>query len=63
MGRRRNRRARRRQASRPADAPVLDDELEWVWVGDQRMFVVGYTPGGVPYGSVEGLDDVIDGGS
>jgi hypothetical protein len=29
------------------------DEPEWVWVGDQRMFVVGYTPGGVPFGCFE----------
>ena len=31
-----------------------DDELVgdpgWVWVGDQRMFVVGYTTGGAPFG-------------
>jgi hypothetical protein len=29
------------------------DEPQWVWVGDQRMFVVGYTPGGVPFGCFE----------
>lgn len=32
----------------------FDDELVgdpgWVWVGDQRMFVVGYTTGGAPFG-------------
>jgi hypothetical protein len=25
-------------------------DLEWVWVGDQRMFVVGHTCGGAPFG-------------
>jgi hypothetical protein len=32
-----------------------------VWIGDQRMFVVGYTPGGTPYGwigtSIGGAED------
>ncbi len=35
----------------------LDIDLDWVYVGDQRMFVVGYTSGGAPFGYVEGLDD------
>lgn len=26
------------------------DEPDWVWVGDRRMFVVGYTSGGAPFG-------------
>lgn len=26
---------------------------DWVWVGDRRMFVVGYTPGGAPFGCCE----------
>jgi hypothetical protein len=26
-----------------------------VIIGDQRMFVVGYTPGGMPYGPVEDI--------
>ncbi|MGB8390081.1 ANTAR domain-containing protein [Mycobacterium sp.] len=35
------------------------DNPEWVWVGDRRMFVVGYTPGGAPFGCFEdGLDDL-----
>ncbi|MGH3982551.1 MAG: hypothetical protein ACRDST_07685 [Pseudonocardiaceae bacterium] len=29
------------------------DELDWVWVGDQRMFVVGHTCGGAPFGCYE----------
>ena len=35
------------------------DNPEWVWVGDRRMFVVGYTPGGAPFGCFEDeLDDL-----
>ncbi|MGH3989758.1 MAG: hypothetical protein ACRDTZ_20970 [Pseudonocardiaceae bacterium] len=30
-----------------------DPTLEWVVVGDRRMFVVGYTEGGAPYGCYE----------
>lgn len=41
---------------------MLDDEPEWVWFGDRRMLVVGYTQGGVPYGPLEGLDDLADSG-
>lgn len=44
---------------RPPPEPELDD-LEWIWVGDQCMFVVGYTAGGAPFGYVEGLDDLAD---
>jgi hypothetical protein len=29
------------------------DDPEWVWVGDRRMFVVGLTPGGAPFGCFE----------
>jgi hypothetical protein len=36
----------------PADSPTDFDE-GWVWIGDQRMFVVGYTPGGAPYGWID----------
>lgn len=51
-----------RWAQRPSPIPrrarrhteELDDEWadepDWVWVGDRRMFVVGYTAGGVPFG-------------
>lgn len=34
----------------------LDDGLlSYVYFGNQRMLVVGYTPGGAPYGPVETL--------
>ncbi|MGH3569254.1 MAG: hypothetical protein ACRDRH_25175 [Pseudonocardia sp.] len=33
------------------------DGSEWIWIGDQRTFVLGYTAGGAPFGYVEGLDD------
>jgi len=36
----------------PADLSADFDE-GWVWIGDQRMFVVGYTPGGAPYGWID----------
>lgn len=35
-------------------------DLEWAWVGGQRMFVVGFTPGGAPFGYYEeDLEDPI----
>jgi hypothetical protein len=37
-------------------SPMSDDELDWIWLGDQRMVVVGHTPGGAPYGWVAGDD-------
>jgi hypothetical protein len=54
--------AAQRWAQRPPAIPraarrhtgEFDDELVgdpgWVWVGDQPMFVVGYTTGGAPFG-------------
>jgi hypothetical protein len=48
-----------RWAPRPAPAPKrapaapADFDEGWVWIGDQRMFVVGYTPGGAPYGWID----------
>lgn len=36
--------------------PQYEPENEWIIVGDQRMFVVGYTSGGAPYGYVEDID-------
>jgi hypothetical protein len=39
----------KRPPAEPADFPTDFDE-DWVWIGDQRMFVVGYTLGGAPYG-------------
>jgi hypothetical protein len=41
---------------RPRTEPV-DLGEDWIWVGDQRMFVVGSTLGGAPYGWV---DDSLD---
>lgn len=42
---------------RPRHTDDLDDERfgdpDWVWVGDRRMFVVGYTSGGAPFGCYE----------
>jgi hypothetical protein len=56
MQRRRNRRTkasnRARRSTDKCDAEQLDDP-EWVWVGDRRMFVVGHTPGGAPFGCFE----------
>ena len=52
-----------RWAVRPAPTPKRQrtepDDLggDWAWSGDQRMFVVGSTPGGAPYGW---LDDGLD---
>jgi hypothetical protein len=44
-------------AGRARTGIEADDGLcEWVDYGDARMFVVGYTPGGAPYGWVEGTD-------
>ena len=43
----------------PAEPAELDED--WIWIGDRRMFVVGYTPGGAPYGWVDdGLDGAAD---
>ena len=44
--------APKRPPAEPADVPADFDE-GWVWIGDQRMFVVGYTPGGTPYGWID----------
>jgi hypothetical protein len=56
MQRRRNRRTNTaKRARRPTDncdAEHLDDPA-WAWVGDRRMFVVGHTPGGAPFGCFE----------
>lgn len=50
-----------RWAVRPPKAPKrqlprYEPEDEWIVVGDQRMFVVGYTAGGAPYGLVEDIE-------
>lgn len=49
----------KRPVAEPAVEPEGDD-IDWIWVGDQRMFVVGYTSGGAPFGYIEGLDDLAD---
>jgi hypothetical protein len=41
-------RKQRRRADELDDARFADPD--WVWVGDRRMFVVGYTAGGAPFG-------------
>ena len=40
---------KRRRRTDEVDAADAD----WVWVGDRRMLVVGYTPGGAPFGCYE----------
>jgi hypothetical protein len=35
----------------PSEPDGLDED--WIWIGDRRMFVVGYTSGGAPYGWVD----------
>ena len=39
--------------SRADAAEPADFDEGWVWIGDQRIFVVGYTPGGAPYGWID----------
>jgi hypothetical protein len=57
MPRRRNRRSGTPRRARPPadnfDAAQVDDDPDWIWVGDRRMFVVGHTPGGAPFGCFE----------
>lgn len=43
-----------RWAVRPV--PATDGMFEWTVVGDQRIWVVGYTSGGMPYGLVEEIE-------
>ena len=56
MQRRRNSRKetpkRARRSADNFDARQFDDP-EWAWVGERRMFVVGHTPGGAPFGCFE----------
>ena len=51
-------RQQRRRASRRKRRPVRETAADqaypiWVDVSGRRMFVVGYTPGGAPYGIFE----------
>jgi hypothetical protein len=41
---------------RPRTEPV-DLDGNWTWLGDRRMFVIGFTPGGAPYGWVDDSPD------
>jgi hypothetical protein len=43
----------------PRTEPV-DLGGHWIWTGDRRMFVVGYTPGGAPYGWIDDSPDDAD---
>jgi hypothetical protein len=48
--------APKRPPAEPADLSAnfdADVGEGWVWIGDQRMVVVGYTPGGAPYGGTD----------
>jgi hypothetical protein len=47
---------RDRRRARPHSIEAGDGRCEWVDCGDARMLVVGYTPGGAPYGWAEGTD-------
>jgi len=56
--RRRGTPKRARRSADNFDAGQFDDP-DWAWVGDRRMFVVGHTPGGAPFGCFENeLDDL-----
>lgn len=46
---------------RPAEPTIGDEDENWVYVGGQRMFVMGYTSGGAPFGLVESDVEGIDG--
>jgi hypothetical protein len=54
--RRRNRQQARRDKTAHSAGGVDEErfaEPDWIWVGDRRMFVVDYTPGGAPIGCYE----------
>ena len=58
--------SKRRHANRTRrDLDTTDGpaEFDWIMVGERRMFVVGYTAGGAPYGCFEdeSEDDAFDG--
>jgi hypothetical protein len=54
MGHRRRGQGRRGQSRRAGELPEPKDH--WFYFGDYRMFVVGCTPSGTPYGAIESLD-------
>jgi hypothetical protein len=51
-GREQRRRGRRREQV-DREPTLVEPTDEWVDVGGRRMFVVGYTSGGAPYGCYE----------
>ncbi|MGH3814841.1 MAG: hypothetical protein ACRDUV_20745 [Pseudonocardiaceae bacterium] len=54
MSSRRMRGRKQRRREQTDQEQLLDDPtLGWMVVGDRRMFVVGYTEGGAPYGCYE----------
>jgi hypothetical protein len=44
------------RAVSPREPNAHDGLSDWVTYGDTRIFVVGYTSGGAPYGWIEGVD-------
>jgi hypothetical protein len=66
MGRKPSTRTRRHANGKRRDQPDTTDgpaAFDWIVVGERRMFVVGYTAGGAPYGCFEeeSDDDASDG--
>jgi hypothetical protein len=60
MGRKPTKSKRRRSNGKRRHRPDTMDgraQLDWIMVGERRMFVVGYTAGGAPYGCFEGESD------
>ena len=53
MSRQQKRRADRRKRRPVREAAADQADPIWVDVSSRRMFVVGYTPGGAPYGIFE----------
>ena len=47
---------RDRRAVSARELGAYDGLSDWVTYGDTRMFVAGYTPGGAPYGWIDGVD-------
>jgi hypothetical protein len=40
--------------------PNIGSDIEWIRYGDEIMFVMGYTPGGAPYGYVQTVGEFED---
>jgi len=41
-------------------APSIGSGIEWIRYGDEIMLVMGYTPGGAPYGYVQSVGEFED---